>query len=274
MARSSASGWVGTSIAPARATPAFYVAPSRSTPEVFRASSRQASVPTNPVIPAAVSPATPPSPTATPVTPNAFATVPQQLSDPTLGSRPVSSVNPTRPHGTESLSMSVYGTPNVPGFLTQAVSNLNAEQSLQRALRQEWQNRLVQLASTPGENQFLWQEALRAASVQPGANVTFASPVFDPSLSQSYQTAVETYTEESKARAEAANQPNTLLQRQQQLEAEKARLGANPFGQYTGSRQSEIDTELQNIYQQQQNTMARPRSVSAGAGWVPAFPRF
>lgn len=104
-------------------------------------------------------------------------TTPSTLSDPTLGSRAFE--NPNTGVRDVAASGSVYNMSNVPAYLSQAVNSLNSEQTLQRSIQAEWNNRLMQNAQTSSDP-YIWLEAIRAASVGPGSSVSFGQQIADP----------------------------------------------------------------------------------------------
>ncbi len=107
-------------------------------------------------------------------------TTPSTLADSTLGSRRY--MNPNTGIRDVAVSGSVYAQPDVPAFLSQAVSNLNAEQALRRSLQAEWNDKLLMgaMGQVSGSDPYLWMEALRAASVGPGSSVSFGQAIQDP----------------------------------------------------------------------------------------------
>lgn len=96
-------------------------------------------------------------------------------------------MNPNTGVRSPAIVASVYRQPNMPAYLTQAVERLNMEQGLRRSLQSEWNNRILRQAATPGPDQYLWMEAARAASVSPGAAVTFRQAVQNPMIGQGYK---------------------------------------------------------------------------------------
>ncbi len=114
------------------------------------------------------------------VTADSLRTTASSLADPSLGSRKY--VNPNTGIRDVAASGSVYAQPDVPAFLSQAVSSLNAEQSLRRSLQAEWNDKLLRGATgqIAGADPYVWMEALRAASVSPGASVAFGQQIADP----------------------------------------------------------------------------------------------
>lgn len=113
-----------------------------------------------------------------PVSATSLMTTPQTLSDPTLGSRAYQNANT----GVRLpvASGSVYAMGDVPAYLSQAVAGLNDEQSLRRALQAEWNNKIFGQATSGADDAYLWQEAIRAASVSPGSSVSFGAQVPTP----------------------------------------------------------------------------------------------
>lgn len=114
------------------------------------------------------------------VTADSLRTTPSTLADSALGSRRF--VNPNTGIRDAAVSASVYAQPDTPAFLSQAVSQLNAEQALRRSLQAEWNDKLLRGATGQigGADPYVWMEALRAASVSPGASVAFGQAIQDP----------------------------------------------------------------------------------------------
>lgn len=201
-----------------------------------------------------------------------LARTPGRLNDPTLASRIFGSTVP----GTvkPALAESVYQRPNVPAYLTQAVADLNSGQSLQRSLQQEWNNKILGLATNSGPQNYLYTEALRAASVSPGAHVSFGAAVQNPDIGAGYRSAALGQASLSNAQAGAIAAPQQYQAQIAALQRERQQLGANAFGQYTGSRQKAIDDQLFNL----QSLLSGANTVAAGnnrsSGWTPAMPTF
>lgn len=112
-----------------------------------------------------------------PITADALRTTPSTLSDARLGSR--SFKNPNTGIRDVAASGSVYAMSDVPAFLSQAVAGLNAEQALRRSVQAEWNDRLLRNAESSSDP-YLWMEAIRAASVNPGSSVAFGQQILDP----------------------------------------------------------------------------------------------
>lgn len=196
---------------------------------------------------------------------------PTALRDPTLASRSYGSTMPgaVKPAFAES----VYQRPQVPAFLTQAVSDLNTGQSLQRSLAAEWQNKIFSAATDKeNPNSYLFQEALRAASVNPGSHVSFGAAVQSPLIGQGYQAAAEGQAKLSQAQAGAISAPQQYQEQIAALQRERQQIGQNAFGMYSGSRQKQIDDQLFNL----QGLLAGSQMVAAGnnrsSGWTSQLP--
>jgi hypothetical protein len=112
-----------------------------------------------------------------PITAEALRTTPSTLSDATLGSRRF--VNPNTGVRDVAATGSVYAMSDVPAYLSQAVAGLNAEQALRRSVQAEWNDRLLRNAED-SSNPYVWMEAIRAASVNPGSSVAFGQAIQDP----------------------------------------------------------------------------------------------
>lgn len=128
-------------------------------------------------------------------------TTPATLYDASLGSRQYK--NPNTGIRDPVASGSVYAMSNVPAYLSQTVAALNEEQALKRSLQAEWNNRLLQGVGGAGPNSYLYAEALRAASVSPGASVSFGQRISDPQTgrAQAQNAATQAQVEADRRRA-------------------------------------------------------------------------
>ena len=193
------------------------------------------------------------------------------LRDPSLASRAYGSTVP----GTvqPALASSVYQRPEVPAYLAQAVSDLNTGQSLQRSLAAEWQNKIFNAANdTSNPNNYLFQESLRAASVNPGSHVSFGAAVQNPLIGQGYQQAAQGYARQANAAATAIGAPNAIQQRIAALQNEQQQLGSNAFGQYSGSRQQAIHSQLYDLQAQLAGANQVAGSQNRTSGWTSQLP--
>lgn len=188
--------------------------------------------------------------------------------DPTLASRSPSGADLAGRRDVAAQA-SVYQTPNVPAFLTQAISDLNANQSLRRSAHAELIDTLFGQAMTG--NLSAW-DALRAASVQPGAHVSL-SPITDPNVGIGYQTASNAYAGQLAAQTGAIRAAQAVPGQIATLEAQRARLGNAGFGGYWGSQQQNLDRQITDLYgagsarsavQQLGQSAAR-----GGSAWLP-----
>jgi hypothetical protein len=194
---------------------------------------------------------------------NDFLTTTPGLRDPKLASRTYSSVPQTLPKEVAATA-SVYGTSNVPAFLTQAVNDLNQTQSSKAALQEQYRQKLLE--AVLGGN-YLAAEALRAASVTPGAKVGFASAVQNPQMGQAAVVNAVTNREVAKTQVDLARQPlNQQTLMQQELNQVQKKIANTPFGgpekAALTSRQYDIQRELKNL----QTTISGATNASA---WVP-----
>lgn len=248
--RFSISGWRSSTIAPRYSPPS--AAGSPVTPAAMPA---QPESNVGPVNAAAQSP----------LTAAALAITPQTLNDSKLGSRLFGSTVPGKAQ--PFLAESVYQQPNVPAFLSQAVSDLNTEQALKRSLQSEWNNKILGLANSGSPDSYLYQEAVRAASVAPGAHVNFGAAIQSPDVAAGYKAASEGAGKLATAQAGAISAPQQLQSKISMLQREKEQLGQNAFGQYHNSRQQKIDQELFDL----QSQLSGANTVAAGnntRGWT------
>lgn len=178
-----------------------------------------------------------------PITADSMKTMsPDFLNDPTLGSR--TTANPLTGFRQPVASASVYSTSNVPAFLQSEVAKLNAEQALRRSAQAELLDRIIKGASSGAPDAYMWQEALRAASVSPGAHVNFGSSVMDPTVGQGYASAAEAFRQKTAQDVAAINAANAAQTNVTKLTQQRQRLGSSPFGMYFGSPQQRIDQQL------------------------------
>jgi hypothetical protein len=192
-----------------------------------------------------------------------FLTSTPGLHDPKLASRAYSSVPQTLPKEVAATA-SVYGTANVPAFLTQAVNDLNQTQSARASLQEQYRQKL--LDAVLGGN-YLAAEALRAASVTPGAKVGFASAVQNPQVGQAAVVNAVTNQQVAKQQIAQARQPyNQQTMMQRELADVQRKISNTPFGgpekAALTSRQYDIQRELKNL----QTTISGAVNTSA---WVP-----
>ena len=170
---------------------------------------------------------------------------------------------------------SVYQRSDVPEYLTSAISNLNAEQSLRRSLQSEWNDRLLKSASQGGPNSFLFQEALRAASVSPGAHVAFGSAVQNPAIGNAAMMRASSEAAQAHATAEALSAPAQIASQLAKLHTKRAQLPSGGFG-FTTPEQMALDAKIQNLQSQlpgavqiASGSMNRPKAAApASSGWV------
>lgn len=191
-----------------------------------------------------------------PLTATDLNTTPSTLVDPTLGSR--SSVNPNTGIRDPVLSASVYSQPDVPAYLSQAVAALNEEQALKRSLQAEWNNRLMEGAGSGGPNSYLFAEALRAASVSPGASVGFGQRIADPAVGRAQAVAANT-----QAVIEADRRRAFM-----ELEAIRKKMtGTN----LVGNQYADLYTRAQEL-SPAGSYVGRGGSGVGGGGWTPRAP--
>lgn len=141
------------------------------------------------------------------VTADALRTTPSTLADSSLGSRRFK--NPNTGIRDVAASASVYNQADVPAFLSQAVSSLNAEQALQRSLQAEWNDKLLRGAMgqySGSADPYVWMEALRAASVGPGSSVNFGQAIQDPNSGRAALVNAQTRSILDRQKAEVIHQ--------------------------------------------------------------------
>lgn len=141
------------------------------------------------------------------VSADSLRTTPSTLSDTGLASRKF--MNPNTGIRDVAASGSVYAMSDVPAFLSQAVSSLNAEQSLRRSLQAEWNDKLLRGAMgqySGSADPYVWMEALRAASVGPGSNVSFGQAIQDPNSGKAALLRAQAQQVLNSQKAEAIHQ--------------------------------------------------------------------
>lgn len=114
-------------------------------------------------------------------TPSSFATGSAPgLVDPTLASRPYTS----SPAGSMNsvAQASAYNTPNVPGFLQNAVNTLNSNQSAQWSAQNDIINKIFGNIKTGSADESQWLDVLRAAVIKPGSAGYFGQAIQNPTL--------------------------------------------------------------------------------------------
>lgn len=193
-----------------------------------------------------------------PITADALRTTPSTLSDARLGSRGF--VNPNTGIRDVVASGSVYNQPNVPAFLSQAVAGLNAEQALRRSVQAEWNDRLLRNAESSGDP-YLWMEAIRAASVNPGSSVAFGQSIQDPNQGRA-------------AMIDAQSNANLNYQKQRILSSASNQLydyrkqsdiaNNSPLGSTWANQASKRASDALYGY-----TMAQPLATAAAGGRTP-----
>lgn len=142
------------------------------------------------------------------VSADSLRTTPSTLSDSALGSRKF--LNPNTGIRDVAATGSVYAQPDVPAFLSQAVASLNAEQSLRRSMQAEWNDKLLRGAmgqyAAGGADPYVWMEALRAASVNPGSSVAFGQAIQDPQAGRAALLRAQSQQQVDAARSEILHQ--------------------------------------------------------------------
>lgn len=169
--------------------------------------------------------------------------------DPTLGSRMYQ--NPLTGFRDVVAQTSVYAQPQAPAFLQNAISGLNSEQTMARSAQAELLDRLVKGASGQtatgmpggGGDPYLWQEALRAASVNPGAHVNFGAAVADPRQGISAITSANALAAKAAQQTAAIKAANSIPAQLAELQRRKALMGPAGYN-YMGSAQQKLDRQI------------------------------
>ena len=202
---------------------------------------------------------------------DALRTTPSTLSDSKLGSRAFK--NPNTGIRDVAASGSVYNMSNVPSYLSQAVNSLNSEQALQRAVRAEWQDKLLRNAHD-STDPYIWLEAIRAASIGPGSSASFGQAIQDPNRGRA--DLINATTNQSVGSAKArilSDYSNANYQTNRAL----ANANAVPTGFGWSSDREAANNELTNRRVNQQYLAPVAASIGGmgfiggggGSGWVP-----
>lgn len=198
-------------------------------------------------------------------------TDPSAAKDSSLASRKY--MNPGTGAREAAASASVYQQADAPAFLQQAISNLNSEQAMKRAQQSELVNRILMGVNSGGPNDYLWAEALRAASVGAGAHVNFSSAVQDPRVGIGYENAANAYADKTAEQTKSLTAANTAINGIPEMEKQRARLGSVVMGGYEGSPQQQLDRQLTQSHlaaSPVSSTQLLGRSANA-SGWFPTF---
>jgi hypothetical protein len=203
-------------------------------------------------------------------------TDPSAAHDPTLASRAY--LDPMTGFRQVAAQTSVYEQPNAPAFLQNAVNSLNAEQALRRSLQSELTNRLLSGVQAGGPSSYLFDEALRAASVSPGAHVNFGAPVQSPLIGEGYNVVANAFANRLDQQKQAITAANSVAAQLTALQKQRDSLGANAFGQYAGSPQQKLDQQIFGLQEQNQPQSAVQSlgraAASGSSGWLPSLPGY
>jgi hypothetical protein len=202
-------------------------------------------------------------------------TDPSHLHDSSLGSRTY--MNPGTGLRDAAAVGSVYQQNDVPAFLQQSIANLNAEQTMKRAMQAELVNRILAGVQQGGPNDYLWAEALRGAAVNPGAHVAFNAAIQNPLLGQGYKTAADAFAQKTAQQTTSLKNANTALNSIAPLEQQRAKLGNVVMGGYTGSSQQQLDQQITDSYVNagpSSATQMLGRAAGSGSGWLPTLPTY
>lgn len=167
--------------------------------------------------------------------------------DSALSSR-TSLLNPLTGVRETAAQVSTFKSDNAPQAIREQIESLNTNQSLRRALQEEFKNTLMKNAAA---GDVYAAEALRATAVQPGASVGFGQRLG----SQGEMAGLAAQAQGIGAAAQGAGD----LQRQQaaqiaasdanakklaELQQRRVQIGSNPMGFYTGSEQEKLDQQI------------------------------
>lgn len=200
---------------------------------------------------------------------------PTTLNDPTLASRHF--IDPMTGYRDVGATASTFQNPNVPAYLTQAVANLNATQSMRQAYQQDLTQKILRGVQSGGPSSYLWAEALRGASVMPGAHVNFNTPVQNPLIGEGYFNAAAAFQQRAKEQAEAIKAASTAQSKLALLQQQRSMLGPTPFGTYDQSPQKKLDDQIFNTQlnvQPQSSVQQLGVSAARGGGWMPTLPSY
>lgn len=211
-------------------------------------------------------------------------TKPTDAVDQTLGSRLY--MNPLTGFREVAAQQSVYAQPSAPAFLQNAISNLNAEQTMARSAQSELVDRIMKGASgltatgAPGGggDPYLWQEALRAASVNPGAHVNFGAAVADPRQGMAAITSANALAMKAAQQSAAIQAARSIPVQILALQKKRDLLGPAAGGFYAGSRQQVMDRQLFDLQGQAEATSGiqqlGQKSARSNSGWMTPMTNF
>lgn len=165
--------------------------------------------------------------------------------------------------------VSLFNDPNAPRSILEEVQSLNTNQSLRRAAQSEYLDTLFRNAtSNPA-----YAEALRAASVQPGASVGFGSRILSGAEMGANVTGATSAARNIDARTKAIQQVDNRQRELQSLQQQRTQAGQNPMGFYTGSVQEKLDRQIMALQDDIRNNKSTQNVAMAAAGtssgWVP-----
>lgn len=203
-----------------------------------------------------------------PVTADQLLLPAQSLQDPKLGQM-TSYTSPLVGARRTEAQVSLFNDPNAPASIMQQIQSLNMNQSLRRAQQAEYINRLFGAAvESP-----VYAEALRAASIQPGASAAFGARILSNPEMAANVTGAQASAQNIAARTAAINAVDTRQRQLQQLQQQRASLGQNPMGFYTGSQQEKLDKQIMALESDIRNNQGTQRIAESAAGtssgWVP-----
>jgi hypothetical protein len=206
----------------------------------------------------------------TPVTADLLKTIaPTDLKDKTLGSRAY--MNPGTGLRDAPIVASAYAQPNTPAFLQESINSLNANQSMRRAQQAEWIDKLFNQAQ--GGDYMAW-EALRAASVQPGAKASFGSAIADPLVAKTQAAQSKSTIAANTANAALAGQQARAMKAGQDMQAEITSLSEERDSLMNSIQAPHWTDRIAGLNNQIMELKQRSRSATASSqgasGWVGA----
>jgi hypothetical protein len=211
-------------------------------------------------------------------------TKPTDAVDSTLGSRLYQ--NPLTGFREVAAQTSVYAQPNAPAFLQNAIAGLNAEQTMARSAQAELLDRIIKGAAGQtatgaagsGGDPYLWQEALRAASVNPGAHVNFGAAVADPRQGMASITSANALAAKAAQQTAAIKAANAIPIQIAALQKKRAQLGPAAGGFYSNSPQQALDRQLFALEDQGLASSGiqqlGQKSARSNSGWITPMMNF
>ena len=194
-------------------------------------------------------------------------TTASDLNDSKLASKQYT--NPLTGKRSVATAASVYKQAEIPSYLQQAVNDLNDTQTAAKNNLTSWQNKLLDLYESGGDNAYMIANALQASSVQPGAHTSLSS-VENPKYGEGYLNQANAAADVNTQKSQSISDLSTMQNELTYLNNKKSNLGGAMFGQYTGSEQEKLDQQISALEAKikNQKNVATAAAGSNSSGWV------